>query len=51
MACDHLRHCRLASVERIDSAIPIRVVVVRIDNDLAMKELLCKLRTQPRTAL
>jgi hypothetical protein len=45
MFCGQLRRFRLAPVERIDTAIPIRVVVVRIDDDLAIKELRCKLRT------
>lgn len=45
MVCDQLRRFRLAPVERIDTSIPIRVVVVRIDDDLAIKELRCKLRT------
>ncbi|MDM9649260.1 hypothetical protein QTL96_27925 [Rhizobium sp. S163] len=34
MVCDHLRRCRLASVERIDTAIPILVLVVRMDTIL-----------------
>jgi len=45
LVCDRLRRFRLALVERIDTSIPIPVVVVRIDDNLAIKELRCKLRT------